>query len=302
VAILHQTRSHTWTWNGTDWVAAPWTAWATTSQTVRPANANDCLNVVTSVPDDAYLPDLRIRNLDKCGLGDSQATGGKCFMIVPSAPFDSDFPSLEGRKLLKFGVITLNVGEGASEIIADRSAANADDWTAYQTFYGPEGERNSVLDPGVSFYFAGDGHNHWHVKDFDDYMILDEAGNTVATAEKHGYCLQDNTTYPSFQGQPGVSNTPIYLESTSCGKGLPNALTIIHGLSKGWGDTYPTSLPDQAIDITGIPDGTYTVRVHADAKQAVVESNDDNNVAEMKIVIQGDTVTPVAGSATGGLA
>ena len=51
------------------------------------------------------------------------------------------FPGLTGRKLLKFSILTANKGAGPSEIIADRSAANATDWKAYQTFYDAQGNR-----------------------------------------------------------------------------------------------------------------------------------------------------------------
>ena len=303
VLLRAQQRTVGWRWDSATrrWVPSP-TRWVTTSSAQGPANAPDCVHVVARVPSGAVLPDLRIKQLTRCGRGDSQATGGTCFLIVPSAPFDSDFPALEGKKLLKFGVITLNVGAGPGEIVADRSASSVTAWRAYQSFYSQGGRLlGSVVSPNVRFYFAGDGHNHWHVRDFDRYELLSSTGKTVARAEKHGYCMQDNTTYTPMEGKPRVPAQPVYLESTSCGKGLPNALTIIHGLSRGWGDTYPTSLPDQAIDITGVPNGVYTVRVHADAVGAVKESNESNNVAQVKIRITGNTVTVVPGTATGGL-
>lgn len=325
VNTLNQQRTVGWRWTGTKWVSSPG-AWRTTSSGKRPAAVQDCVHLLDSVPANASLPDLRIQSLVRCGRGDADATGNKCFSIIPSAPLYPDFPSLEGRKLLKFPVITMNVpvngsGQpapgGPAEIIADRSGSVPSDWKAYQTFYDSNGARlGSVVDPNVEFYFAGDGHNHWHVKDFDDYYLLNAAGNQVAVAEKHGYCMQDNKTYDPWFNEDGTSFVPgvpaedlskpsdqlgVYWETTSCGKGLPNALTIVHGLSKGWGDTYPTTLPDQAIDITDVEDGVYTVQIHADAKGAVVESNNDNNIAHVKIRITGNQVDVICGSWGGGL-
>ena len=137
--------------------------------------------------------------------------------------------------------------------------------------------------------------SHWHVRDFDEYTLLNAGGSTVARAEKHGYCMWDNDKYAPMQGLPGVSTVPVYTASTSCGRGLPNALSIVHGLSRGWGDTYPTSLFDQAIDITGLPNGEYTVRVQADAVGAITESNESNNTAQVKVQITGNTVSVVDG-------
>lgn len=299
VQTFNQERTNSWQWDGDSW-EPNWSEWTTTSEGVRAASASDCLDIVESVPADALLPDVRMRNLDKCSPAEvarDTDTVQDCFRVVYPAPGEE----LEGKKLLKFPIITLNVGEGPSEIIVDRSATTATDWKAYQTFYDAEGNRESVLKPAAEFYYASDGHNHWHIRDFDSYMILDESGTEVRLAEKHGYCLEDNTSYTPMQGAPGVSSTPVYEHSKMCGLGLPNALTIVHGVSRGWGDTYPSTLPDQAIDITGLPDGTYTVQVTADDKGVVTESSDTNNTASMKVTIVGDTATAVLGSATGGL-
>ena len=73
--------------------------------------------------------------------------------------------------------------------------------------------------------------------------------------------------------------------------GKPSTLDITHGLSVGWGDTYPATLPDQAIDITGLADGNYTVKVTADTAGNIRESNEANNAATALIKITGNTVT-----------
>ncbi|MCL8250422.1 lysyl oxidase family protein [Aeromicrobium fastidiosum] len=299
-----ETRVVSWAWDAgrLEWVQSP-QAWVQVgAETSRAAGAADCIKVVDQAPAGAALPDLRIKDLTKCGLGDSAATGGTCFMIVPEAPFNASFPALAGRKLLKFGVITMNVGDGPGEIVADRSSPDAASWRAFQSFYDPSGALlGSVAKPEVQFYFAGDGHDHWHVRDFDTYELLDATGAVAARAEKHGYCMQDNTSYEPFRAQPRVPTAPVYTDATSCGKGLPDALTIIHGLSRGWGDTYPTTLPDQAVDVTGLADGEYTVRVHADAVGAVTESDEGNNTTEVRISIAGNAVTVVPGTSSGGL-
>jgi hypothetical protein len=153
----------------------------------------------------------------------------------------------------------------------------------------------------VKFYWAGDGHNHWHFEDFDDYWVEKLDGTRVRGAEKHGYCLEDNTTWSGLNGQPGVPSAPVYANATTCGLGLQNALDIIEGLSRGWGDTYPLSLPDQAIDITGLPDGRYRVGITADALKVAKESDETNNTATMEIQITGNTITTYPATATGGL-
>ena len=53
--------------------------------------------------------------------------------------------------------------------------------------------------------------------------------------------------------------------------------------------------------LAGYPEGQLIVRVHADVREAVTESSEDNNVATVKIRITGDTVTVVPHSSTGGI-
>ena len=284
-----------------EWVES-WGPWEDGGSSVRSATAEDCLKIIDKVPTEAVLPDIVIKQLDRCGEGDLIATGGDCFEIVDPVPYDEDFPSLEGRKLLKFAVVTLNVGPGPSEVIADRSAPSVEEWTAYQTVYNARGKAlGSLYEPGIEFYYAGDGHNHWHIRDFDSYEIRDSVGKVVRQSEKHGYCQQDNTTYDPMAKQPGIPAEPVYLETTSCGKGLPQALTIIHGLSRGWGDTYPTELPDQGVDITDLPDGTYNLVVRADAYDFIMESDETNNATSIQITIAGDEVTTHPSTVLGGV-
>jgi len=60
---------------------------------------------------------------------------------------------------------------------------------------------------------------------------------------------------------PGVPSSQVY---TGCGKN-PNTLRVRMGLSRGWGDLYRSSLPDQYIDITGLVSGSYRLTATADA-------------------------------------
>jgi hypothetical protein len=139
--------------------------------------------------------------------------------------------------------------------------------------------------------------------------------------EKRGFCFEDNTTYSPWyddkSGHPEVprgkkeknvfgdmSDPGVYVgadfNGTACGYRHPEATRIVHGLSVGWADTYPSSLPDQGIDITSLPKrGTFTVKVVADAHHLLEEEVERNNSASATVTIDGDKVTRV--SAAGGL-
>lgn len=225
------------------------------------------------------LPDVGIRTL-------------RLFTIVNSG----------GAKLLKFPGVTPNIGDGPLEIRATRASSTATNWAAHQMVFNTDGSTTMLPDSGAEFYFAGDGHSHWHIRDFDKYEILNPAGTSIKIGEKHGFCFEDNTSYRDWPGNPKHPASPanaVYTPSNVCGVGQPNATSITHGLSVGWGDTYPASLPDQAIDITGLPDGRYMVKVTADWQNFWREKNENNNSASAQIEITGNTVTLV--SATDGM-
>jgi hypothetical protein len=58
-------------------------------------------------------------------------------------------------------------------------------------------------------------------------------------------------------------------------------------------DVYVAALPCQWIDITGVPDGTYTVRVAINANGIIDEDNVLPNNADVRVQITGDQVTVV---------
>ena len=204
-----------------------------------------------------------------------------------------------GRKLLKFPAVTANIGDGPLEVRATRSSSTSTDWSGKQIIFKTDGTKDQIQ-TSLQFYYAGDGHNHFHMRDFDAYEIFNPSGMKLRDGEKHGFCFEDNTGYRDWPGRvSGSPANPVYTHATSCGEAQPSTTSIVHGLSKGWGDTYPTSLPDQAIDITGLADGTYQVKVTADRGGWIKEKNESNNFASAQVRITGNTVTLL--SATNGL-
>jgi hypothetical protein len=54
---------------------------------------------------------------------------------------------------------------------------------------------------------------------------------------------------------PGAPATAHYVPGKSCAFGNPGALSVMMGLSVGWGDQYSASTNFQWIDTTGLPNG-----------------------------------------------
>jgi hypothetical protein len=198
-----------------------------------------------------------------------------------------------GKKLLKFPVVTANVGKGPLEVVSKRSSSTSTDWVGYQRVKLADGTWKNLPNSPAEFYWAGDGHNHWHIRDFDEYALFDPSGKKTRTGEKHGYCFEDNTGYRDWPstGKNGTPSSPVYTHDNACGVNKPDATQILHALSTGWADTYPATLPDQAIDVTGLPDGNYTVKITADWQGFWKEVSNSNNSATALIKITGNTVT-----------
>lgn len=108
-------------------------------------------------------------------------------------------------------------------------------------------------------------HGHFHYKDlvsFEMYGVAADGsiGAPVGTALKESFCLGDDdyfgfaTPGPNgargFVGQPGC-NLPAQATGGSSG------LNVLEGISPGWGDVYTWDTPDQYIDVTHMPAGTY---------------------------------------------
>lgn len=173
-----------------------------------------------------------------------------------------------GKRLLRFTSQMVNYGAGPMELRSSRPSTSSP-WVVRQRIYDTDGGHRDVTSDATLVY-AGDGHDHWHVRRVMTYHLWGSAG-TYRDA-KIGFCYFDTT--PRDLALPGSPNSKVYLESTC---GTRRSLTAKTGLSVGWGDTYPWNFAFQWIDITGLPGGTYTLRTVVDLYDSFLESNETNN-------------------------
>jgi hypothetical protein len=149
------------------------------------------------------------------------------------------------------------------------------------------GSYRQVSTPAVMFW-AGDGHDHWHVRDVEAYRLIRlDNGRRVGTGAKHGFCYFDNTAYRL--GLAGAPSASVY---GGCGRA--GDLRVKTGLSVGWGDTYPAPIAFQWIDITGLKAGRYRLRATADPANWFAETNNANNGTWVDLKLTGSGVRVVA--------
>jgi hypothetical protein len=83
-------------------------------------------------------------------------------------------------------------------------------------------------------------HNHWHYKDYAEYLLFDKQGNPIPAGFKAGYCVLDHVC-------PGG--------------GVPKYNCAFQGISRGCTDIYYWNSKCQWVDITDVDTGSYTVVV-----------------------------------------
>ena len=194
-----------------------------------------------------------------------------------------------GRRLLRFTGLMWNNGAGPLEVRSNRTSSSSSKWIVDQIVYDSLGDFRRIR-TAAGLQYAGDGHDHWHVRSMLTYHLW---GTTTATlrSSKIGFCFFDtNLMSASLARSPSHR---IYLES-SCGKKASTSAR--NGISVGWGDKYPWDFAYQWIDVTGLPAGVYTLRSAVDLYGYFAERSETNNCAwaRIRIAATGSAVTVVA--------
>lgn len=197
---------------------------------------------------------------------------------------DLELKSRPGRDTLRLGNTIANRGSGPLEISPEQGDQDCDssegeDRYAYQRVFSDSdgnGMFDRDLDTAAQRREAGcmayhPAHNHWHFDDFSRYLLKRQStGAIVADSTKVSFCVIDTSRpFESLAGSPDANYYP------RGGSGCDENAT--EGISVGWADTYGSSLPGQALDVTGLPKGRYCLVSTADPSDRLLETDEDNN-------------------------
>jgi hypothetical protein len=199
-----------------------------------------------------------------------------------------------GQLQLRFDTRIVNTGAGSFEAHGSRPDTSTPTMSVTQRIFDDAGGYRDVPTTAQMSY-AGDGHNHWHLKDLESYTLtrLDN-GMKVGTGAKEGFCFFDNYRF-------GSTADPFY---TNCGSHRPDALAVTAGLSRGWGDKYGYGTVGQYIDVTNLTSGRYRLTTTADDTNQFQESNETNNSTwanvqlkggQVSVLRYGPSATPISG-------
>jgi Lysyl oxidase/SdrD B-like domain len=190
-----------------------------------------------------------------------------------------DTTTKPGRVLLRIGTYAANLGDGPLHVLGLSPKATTQ--PVVQRVYGPNGD--FVDRPSGTFSYHA-SHKHIHLGRFEEYTLRGRSDDkAVAGGEKVSFCLTNVTTfadpYPEFKkpnGLPGPMRLRLPLATMDCG-------AKEQGINSGWSDYYGPRLPEQWIDVTGVPAGEYWIEIAVDPDNVLLESDETNNTARLAI-------------------
>jgi hypothetical protein len=200
--------------------------------------------------------------------------------LVQERPSDITITQVRGRSLLGFRSAVHNAGDGPLVVMARRANRASRDMVAVQRIQQANGSSREVGGVGFLRFVRSPDHSHWHFLPFERYELRREgSGVRLVRDRKTGFCLGDR--YRAEPRPAGSVDVPAYL--TRCGFGDPARLSLIEGISVGWGDDYAAYLDGQHIDVTNVPPGRYALVHIVNAGGRILERDAANNTATRRI-------------------
>lgn len=201
---------------------------------------------------------------------------------------DGCYPEERVRKrasrCLRFDTIVGNVGEGAFELAY--SVHKTEVVAAVQRIYRTDGSFGDRFAVASEFHPT---HAHFHVRDFYTSRLW-KAGrkgervgdDPVARGDKNGFCPEDSRPVSDTPDDASRRRYSCFFRDEPAQRGFQ-----VVGISAGWVDVYTASLPDQFVEITGVPDGRYVLELELDPHDVFVEADESNNTICVLVALAG---------------
>jgi Lysyl oxidase len=118
------------------------------------------------------------------------------------------------------------------------------------------------------------GHGHYHLKDFNEFLLFNASGALATTGFKQAFCAIDIERI-----SPTASATAQFNDCNSD-----------QGISAGWADVYSWFLACQFIVLDGVQDGDYTLQSTTNAQHRVGEDCFGDNAVWTGLRLSGNSV------------
>jgi Lysyl oxidase len=197
------------------------------------------------------------------------ATQSRCYMYCGVM----NTQLIPNKVLYQFIGALPNAGVGPLEIREVTHPNNVQD--VYQRIYQTQGPTTEVL-IGSFPNAASIPPRHLFLPGIAQYNLRavlagNGVGRIVSSNDKTSMAVVDSTTYDST------------LAGYDSDRAYGSVSAAILGISIGWADVYPTSLPGQWVEATGLPDGQYWLEVIADPYNRIEELNETNNTTRILV-------------------
>ena len=261
-------------------------------------------------PSRLLAPDLEVRPHRNLGFD----PGGIFFDAISEAYptcYQSEVDEEGAKTCLRFDQIFANVGDGPLELrFSVPTGTFPGAVTAVQRRYFSD-PNAAPLDDAVGAVEFHEVHGHYHFASFGISRLwsVDASKNKVKVLREHkqtrmfenavvrngrkvSFCLADIEI--DFWGAKGDGarkyNAPDCLFPSTSEGGNDQ---FVQGITNGWADVYDWYLPDQYMEVTGVPDGTYLLETTADPDNLLREKDETNNCGGVFLRLSGvATATP----------
>ena len=193
-------------------------------------------------------------------------------------PLEAFHVAYEGnRKVLRFSADMENLGRGPLDVTGVRSNTRTPYLTVTQNISLGARKWRRVSTRAVMRYSALDGHNHFHLLNFERYRLREVGSTTWRVDHKEGFCMRDN-------GNLG-GRTAFHYED-DCGSDAPRSLRVGQGLSQGWVDVYDWYLEGQFVQLAGLHlPGYVCVSATVDPLNQLTEKTRSNNTTSSLVYV-----------------
>ncbi len=182
-------------------------------------------------------------------------------------------------RCLRFETAAANRGRGPLEVAY---RVEPPETNAYQVIHHPDGTTSDRFAVASEFHAT---HAHFHFESFYVTRLWRYSGRgkagakPVASGTKSGFCPEDSG---------GSQRRYSCLTDYRMGRSGPEQVV---GISAGSYDTYRSHIPDQYLEISGVPDGRYVLEIELDPDDNVAESNERDNRVCVVIELNGEKAT-----------
>jgi hypothetical protein len=206
------------------------------------------------------------------------------------------------QRCLRFDNTIRNTGEGPLVMRFAWSADTVANHCAMQQEILSSDATVTDRDAGPCVFHAQ--HAHFHYQNMGIYQLYGVGGDglpgpkPVATSRKVGFCTIDVEYFTFGATPPGgpraysfpSCNIPNAFSSKSDGPYGPASPPEYMGISPGWGDIYTWDLPNQYIDVTAVPDGTYEVVSRSNPDGGILSADRGAETGVTCVEIKGSAV------------